>query len=130
MKYSNILLVDDDLDDRMLFEQIVGETNPDVHVHTAENGLEMVAWLDKCTDQDLPDLVILDQNMPKMTGRESLIFLKESPRYKKIPVILYSTCQVRDFYLSCRELGALDVIDKPDTIQAYRDMISQILTAV
>ena len=130
MKYSNILLVDDDLDDRMLFEQIVGETNPDVHVHTAENGLEMVAWLDKCTGQDLPDLVILDQNMPKMTGRESLIFLKESPRYKKIPVILYSTFQVRDFYLSCRELGALDVIDKPDTIQAYRDMISQILTAV
>ena len=130
MKYSNILLVDDDLDDRMLFEQIVGETNPDVHVHTAENGLEMVAWLDKCTGQDLPDLVILDQNMPKMTGRESLIFLKESPRYKKIPVILYSTFQVRDFYLSCRELGALDVIDKPDTIQAYRDMISQILTAL
>ena len=127
MKYTNILLVDDDLDDRMLFEQIVGETDPDIRVHCAANGLEMVARLDKCADQDLPDLVILDQNMPKMTGGESLTFLKESPRYKDIPVIVYSTYQIKDFYLSCRKLGALDVIDKPDTIQAYRNMISRIL---
>ncbi|HVW60133.1 MAG TPA: response regulator [Puia sp.] len=127
MKYTNIRLVDDDLDDRMLFEQIIGETDPDVRVHCAGNGLEMIAWLDRSADQDLPDLVILDQNMPKMTGRESLTFLKESPRYKDIPVILYSTYQIKDFYLSCRELGALDVIDKPDTIQAYRNMISGIL---
>lgn len=128
MKYAHILLADDDPDDRLLFEQILGEVNPGIRIHFAENGLEMVAWLDKCTDQELPDLVILDQIMPKMTGRESLIFLKESPRYKDIPVIVYSTYQIKDFYLGCRELGALDVIDKPDTIQAYRDMIRQILT--
>ena len=128
MKYTNILLVDDDLDDRLLFEQTLGEMDPDAQVHCSENGLEMVAFLDQCIDRDLPDLVILDQNMPKMTGRESLMFLKESPRYKHITVIVYSTFQVRDFYLSCRELGALDVVAKPDTIQAYRNMIGQFIT--
>lgn len=128
MRYKNVLLVDDDLDDRMLFEQTLGEMNPAVQVNFAENGLEMVAYLDKCTDQELPNLVILDQNMPKMTGRESLIFLKESPRYKSIPVIVYSTYQIKDFYLSCLELGAMDVVAKPDTIQAYRDMIGQFIT--
>jgi len=127
MKYSNILLVDDDLDDRTLFEQTLAEKDPAIHVHFAENGLEMIDWLDQCSDQDLPDLMILDQHMPKMTGRESLIFLKESPRYKHIPVIVYSTFQVRDFFISCRELGALDVIAKPDSIQAYRDMIGQLI---
>ena len=80
--------------------------------------------------QDLPDLVILDQHMPKMTGRESLVFLKESPRYKDLPVIVYSTFQIKDFYLSCLELGALDVVAKPDTIQAYRDMIEQLIIAI
>jgi len=127
MKYEHILLVDDDLDDRMLFEQILGETDPAIHLHCAENGLEMAAWLDQCPDEDLPDLVILDQNMPKMTGRESLIFLKESPRYKDIPVIVYSTYQINDFYFSCRELGAMDVMPKPDTMQGYRNMIAQLV---
>jgi len=129
MKYGNILLVDDDLDDRMLFEQILRETDPAIRLHCAENGLEMAAWLDQCSTPDLPDLVILDQHMPKMTGRESLVFLKESARYKDIPVIVYSTYPVKDFYLSCRELGALDVVSKPDNIQAYRNMI-RLLTTV
>jgi len=129
MKYKNILLVDDDLDDRMLFEQTLGEMGPGMRMHGVENGLEMVAWLDQCADNDLPDLIILDQNMPKMTGKESLVFLKDSPRYKFIPVIIYSTFQVKDFFLSCRELGALDVVSKPDTIQAYRDMIGRFTTA-
>jgi len=127
MKYKHILLVDDDLDDRMLFEEILGEMDPAIRLDYAENGLEMVAWLDQCSGKDLPDLVILDQNMPKMTGKESLIFLKESPRYKDIPVIVYSTYQIKDFYSSCRQLGAMDVVAKPDTIQAYRNMIGQLI---
>jgi CheY-like chemotaxis protein len=129
MKYMNILLVDDDMDDRMLFQQTLGEMDPEIRLHYAENGLEMVTWLDECADQDLPDLIILDQNMPKMTGKESLVFLKDSTRYKYIPVIVYSTFQVKDFYLACRELGALEVVAKPDTIQAYRNMISLFITA-
>jgi CheY-like chemotaxis protein len=129
MKYKKILLVDDDLDDRMLFEQTLGEIDTGMQMHGVENGLDMVAWLDQCTDRELPDLIILDQNMPKMTGKESLVFLKESPRYRYIPVIIYSTYQVRDFFLACRELGAMDVVSKPDTIQSYRDMIGRFVAA-
>ncbi|HVU57570.1 MAG TPA: response regulator [Puia sp.] len=129
MKYKNILLVDDDLDDRMLFEQTLSEMGPGMRMYGVENGLEMMAWLDQCADSDLPDLIILDQNMPKMTGKESLVFLKDSPRYKYIPVIIYSTYQVKDFFLSCRELGALDVVSKPDTIQSYRDMIGNFIAS-
>lgn len=129
MKYKKILLVDDDLDDRMLFEETLGEIGPGMHMQGVENGLEMIVWLDRCADCDLPDLIILDQNMPKMTGKESLVFLKESARYKGIPVILYSTYQVRDFFLSCRDLGALDVVSKPDTLQSYREMIGRFVEA-
>jgi len=127
MKYKNILLVDDDLDDRMLFEQTLREMEPQMRMQEVENGLEMMTLLDQCEDSELPDLIILDQNMPKMTGKESLIFLKANPRYKDIPVIIYSTYQVKDFFLSCRELGALDVVSKPDTMQTYRDMIGRFI---
>ncbi len=75
IKYKKILLVDDDTDDRLIFEEILREM-----------------------DDDFLNMIILDQNMPKMTGRESLVFLKESPRYQAIPAIIYSTYQGKDFY--------------------------------
>jgi CheY-like chemotaxis protein len=129
LKYKKIILVDDDADDRQIFEEVLREIDPEADVVTAENGLEMVAMLDKMSDNDLPDMIILDQNMPKMTGKESLIFLKESPRYRHIFTIVYSTYQVKDFYQECLELGAEDVVAKPDTLQAYREMIEQFLVA-
>lgn len=129
LKYKKIVLADDDADDRQIFEEILREIDPEAEVVNAENGLEMVALLDKMPDDQLPDIIILDQNMPKMTGKESLIFLKENPRYCNISTIVYSTYQVQDFYQECLELGAQDVVAKPDTMQAYREMIEQFLVA-
>ncbi len=126
--YRKILLAEDDMDDLAIFEQVLGEKEPDIVLQHAENGLEMIAMLDKMADGDLPDLIVLDQNMPKMTGRESLLFLKDSARYRHIPVILYSTYQVRDFYRECLDLGAGSIVAKPDTLQGYRDMINRFLS--
>ena len=127
IKYKKILLVDDDIDDRLIFEEILREMDDDSLLVHAENGFEMVALLEKTKEEDLPDMIILDQNMPKMTGKESLIFLKESMRYRHIPTIIYSTYQVKDFFRECLELGAQDVVAKPDTMQAYREMIEHFL---
>lgn len=127
LKYKKILLVDDDEDDRQIFTDIVRDVDPEAEVEYAENGLEMIARLDKMPHDELPGMIILDQNMPRMTGKESLIYLKESPRFNHIPTIVYSTYQVRDFYQECLELGAQDVVAKPDTMQAYREMVEQFL---
>ena len=127
LKYKKILLVDDDEDDRQIFTEIVRDVDPDAIVEYAENGLDMISLLNKMPDDELPGMIILDQNMPRMTGKESLIFLKESPRYQHIPTIVYSTYQVRDFYQECLEMGAQDVVAKPDTMQAYREMVEQFL---
>ena len=127
LKYKKILLVDDDEDDREIFTDIVRDVDPEAIVEYAENGLEMISMLDKMPDLELPEMIILDQNMPRMTGKESLIYLKESSRYNFIPTIVYSTYQIRDFYQECLELGAQDVVAKPDTMQAYREMVEQFL---
>jgi CheY-like chemotaxis protein len=129
LKYKKILLVDDDEDDRQIFREIVWEVDPYAALDFAENGLDMIALLSKMSDTDLPGMIILDQNMPRMTGKESLIYLKENDRYKHIPTIVYSTYQVKDFYQECLQLGAEDVVAKPDTMQAYREMIEQFLVA-
>ncbi|HWB90399.1 MAG TPA: response regulator [Puia sp.] len=127
LKYKKILLVDDDEDDREIFTDIIRDIDPEALVEYAENGLEMIAMLNKWPDDELPEMIILDQNMPRMTGKESLVFLKESARYNRIPTIVYSTYQVKDFYEECLELGAQDVVAKPDTMQAYREMVEQFL---
>jgi CheY-like chemotaxis protein len=129
LKYKKILLVDDDEDDRQIFREIVREVDPYAALDFAENGLDIIALLSKMSDTDLPGMIILDQNMPRMTGKESLIYLKENDRYKHIPTIVYSTYQVKDFYQECLQLGAEDVVAKPDTMQAYREMIEQFLVA-
>jgi CheY-like chemotaxis protein len=127
MKYRKILLADDDMDDRLIFADLLSAANPDTALTFAENGLEMITLLDNTTGEELPDIIILDQNMPRMTGKESLVFLKESHRYRHIPTLIYSTYQVSDFYRECIDLGAMDVVAKPDTIQGYREMIDQLL---
>jgi CheY-like chemotaxis protein len=125
--YKKILLVDDDIDDRLIFGQVLEEMDKAIDLECAENGVEMTRLLEQLPDSSLPELIVLDQNMPVMTGKESLLFLKQHPRYAHIPIIIYSTFQVRDFFLECQELGVRDVVPKPDTIQSYRDMIQQFL---
>jgi CheY-like chemotaxis protein len=127
MKTKKILLVDDDIDDRLIFAELLKAADPDASLTFAENGLEMVDTLESTADGDLPDMIILDQNMPKMTGKESLIYLKGNPRYRHIPTFIYSTYQVKDFYRECLRLGARDVVAKPDTLQAYSSMIERFL---
>jgi CheY-like chemotaxis protein len=127
MKYLKILLVEDDIDDRLIFTDLLNGTDPNALLTFAENGLEMIDLLGKTTGANLPDIIILDQNMPKMTGKESLIFLKEDQRYRHIPTFIYSTYPVFEFYRECLELGARDVLAKPDTMQAYRKMIERFL---
>lgn len=127
LKYKKIVLVDDDTDDRQIFGEILSEIDPEAVVECVENGLELVSFLNKIPDDQLPEIIILDQNMPQMTGKESLIYLKATPRFQYIPVIVYSTYQIKDFYRECLELGAQDVVPKPDTLQGYRDMVHQFL---
>jgi len=127
MKYFKILLVDDDIDDRLIFADLLNATDPNALLIFAENGLEMIDLLEKATDPNLPDIIILDHNMPKMTGKESLIFLKENQRYRHIPTFVYSTYPVLEFYRECLDLGAQDVLAKPNTMQAYRQMIDRFL---
>ncbi len=129
LKYKQIILADDDEDDREIFLEIVKKIDPEAKVAFAENGLDLITLLERMPDEDLPGIIILDQNMPRMTGKECLIFLKGNPRLRHIPTIVYSTYQVKDFYQECLELGAQDVIAKPDTMQAYREMVEQLLVA-
>jgi len=125
MAQKRILLADDDNDDKAIFLEAINELGKDVFwVSTAENGHEAIQILSNIKPGDeLPALVILDQNMPRMTGKETLAQLKQSPRFRDIPVIIYSTYNNSKFIEECRMLGAAAIISKPDSYDDYKKMI-------
>jgi len=67
----------------------------------------------KALDKSMPDLILLDIEMPVMDGFEAIKLLKANDTYAKIPVIFYTSKTDNDTQIKCLELGAVDIIEKP-----------------
>lgn len=87
---KTIFLIDDDPDDREIFEEILGEEHPSIIFQQAENGAAAFEKL-KAADFTKPDLIFLDLNMPVMDGRAFLQQIKKEAELQDIPVIIYTT---------------------------------------
>jgi len=101
---KNLMIVDDDKDDRFFFRSAIRKYNPSYQCIEAENGDDALKQLRK--SEQLPDFIFLDLNMPKMDGRECLIELKNDKTLKNIPVIIYSTSDYKLDKEVTKELGA------------------------
>lgn len=131
MVAKKVLIAEDDPDDRMLFRQFMKERNDIVLLPEAENGVALFQILDLATDvSELPDMIILDQNMPKMNGLQTLQLLKESAQYKDIPVMIYSTYADHHLAETCTRSGALIVVSKPVSKEGYNVMMNDFLELV
>src|SRR5689334_14217608 len=87
-----VLLADDDLEDRFIVSDAFKEVGCLEEVYVAENGEEGFSYLESVTDiARLPRLIVLDLNMPRISGRERLAELKSNDRYKSIKVVIFST---------------------------------------
>lgn len=123
------LLVDDDIDDTFLFEEILTEVDSSIRFRNAMHGQAALELL-RSTAQDLPDLIFLDLNMPKMDGKQCLLELKSDPGLKHIPVIMYTTSsQSRDIEQTMLN-GAICFITKPTDLNELKYIISTIAASV
>jgi CheY-like chemotaxis protein len=86
----NILLADDDADERYLFEAAVKGLPIATTFKTVIDGTTLMAYLDAHLDC-LPDILFLDINMPRKNGKECLIEIKSSQTLKDLIVVMYST---------------------------------------
>ena len=85
-----ILLIDDDPDDLEMLSFALDEI--DIRVKTFESSTNALFYLDLVSgNKDLPSLIIMDYNMPKMNGYVVLVLLKSNPETSRIPVLIYST---------------------------------------
>ncbi len=126
-----VILVEDDPDDRDLFHAFLEDRDDITVIASVGDGTELVSFLEeKKTDDDLPDLIVLDQNMPRMNGKQTLRFLQQHKRYHHIAAVIYSTYADTNLIADCNALGARIVASKPIDHEGYQKMMDDFLAAV
>src|SRR4051812_32332642 len=125
-----ILIAEDDIDDRMLLIAAFEEGNVKIDIEFVGNGGELLDYLDAADTgrNALPRFILMDLNMPKKDGRETLKELKQHPVFKKIPVIIFTTTKNEMEINRCYELGANTYIVKPDSFEQLRKIAEALNT--
>ncbi|MDR1979795.1 MAG: response regulator [Synergistaceae bacterium] len=105
-KSFNVLIVDDDPTNLRLLQEILKK---EYKIHSAPSGERALLFLQK----QMPDLILLDVEMPGMGGYEVISRLKEDSRWRDIPVIFLTAQEGREKEEHAISLGAVDYILKP-----------------
>jgi CheY-like chemotaxis protein len=129
----NILLADDDKDDRFFFATALQEISITTDINTVNDGEQLMDYLTK-NAENIPDILFLDLNMPRKNGFECLIELKGSIKLKAIYVIMFSTSYPRDLNYEqgmikrLYMMGAQDYIRKPGDFAQLKQVIHLAVT--
>ncbi len=130
----NILLADDDIDDRFIFEKALREIPVSTSLTSVSDGEQLMIYLNE-NIENLPDIIFLDLSMPRKTGFECLSEIKENELFANIPVIMLSTSYPRDINYEqgiinmLSKVGANEFIRKPHDYQELKKLIHRALTA-
>ncbi len=117
-----ILLIEDDKIERLKFKKIAS-SNGNHQVIEASNGEKALNILEKI---ELPNLIVLDLNMPKINGVEFLEILKNNNALKFIPIVIMSTSSNLNDIKTCFELGIAGYITKPLRYEDYKAKVESL----
>src|SRR6476620_3628659 len=127
-QYSKtILCVDDDTDDLSVLRQVLEEIGTDYNIREAFDGVHALELLHQMAEQnDLPCLIVLDINMPRMDGKQTVVRLQKDPVLSAVPVVLFSTsCSLLD--QSFCQSKKVELITKPFDYKTLYSTASQLL---
>ena len=115
-KVVDILLVEDDAGDVELTREGLAAGKMFVNLHTVDDGIKALQFLRReapYADAVRPDIILLDLNLPRKDGRETLKEIKADERLRGIPVVVLTTSEADIDILKCYDLGASCYISKP-----------------
>lgn len=128
-----IMVADDDQDDRNLMAMAFEEINSNVMLEFTSDGQELIDNLKKkaAESNEMPDLILLDLNMPRKDGRVALQEIKADPELKSLNVIIFTTSRSPEDRKTTLGLGASDFVSKPSDFddlmvaldKIYKDII-------
>ena len=125
LKTLKILFIEDDVIEVMKFNRVVTTLGLTHQIIESNNGDDALAFLQ--SDENLPDIILLDLNMPKLNGIEFLTILKNDPRLKFIPTIIVTTSSNFKDVKECYKIGIAGYILKPLKYEDYVFKIQKLL---
>ena len=110
-----ILLVEDDPDDAELTKRELLRICPEGDIFLAADAEEALSCLERLREEGLglPDLILLDIKLPRLSGMELLERLKASPEFRGIPVVMLTGSLVSEHIQKSYDLGAVTYLLKP-----------------
>lgn len=125
MNPLNVLLIEDDMIEVMKLNRVASALDLKHTITEANNGEEALKLLEK--KDNLPDIILLDLNMPKINGIEFLKILKSDERLKYIPTIILTTSNNQRDLLECYKEGIAGYVLKPLKYEHYVQKIEKLL---
>jgi len=119
-------MVDDDPDDYYLFSLALKEVSASIEITWIKTGKTLLTNL-YSNNGTLPDLILLDMNMPGENGLECLQKIKKDSRFKSTPVVIFSTASSPAIIKRAYECGALKYLIKPHSIEGLTTIIKQLV---
>src|SRR5690349_16679734 len=117
-----IIFADDDADDLELITGLFKQFNRNINVLEFKDGKEVLKFLDDFAGTtSAPILIVLDINMPRLNGKETLAAIRKNPRLENIPVVIYTTSTSEEDQAYCTRLGA-SWTTKSTTIEGVRQI--------
>ena len=126
MNERPILMADDDADDRFLVQAAFEDNKILNQILFFEDGEQLLEYFSLDDVTSIPNLILLDLNMPKRDGREVLRVLRNNIKWNEIPIIIFSTSNAPDDVITAYQLGANCYIVKPSSYEELRDLMSNI----
>jgi CheY-like chemotaxis protein len=125
MRTSNksIVIADDDEDDIELFKSMALQFCPDLNIDTVENGDKLMHLLEHSS---VPDIIVLDLNMPYKSGKECLLEIRSREEFKDVKIFILSTSDHTEDIQFCMSKKADNYFVKPSSIEGLKSIIAHI----
>lgn len=122
----NIVLADDDADDRHFFKEAIEEVKIKTLLFTVNDGVQLMQYLNK-PDTNLPDVIFLDLNMPLKGGIECLTEIRKSKKLRNISIAIYSTSASEKDIEETFIKGANIYINKPTNMNQLKKILIEVI---
>ncbi len=124
-KPLDILLIEDDMDDVDLLKDALDENKVLYQMEVIMEGDKVYKYL---TDADvLPEIIVMDLNLPKTSGKQVLMEIKSFSPFTKIPIVVLTTSSAKNDIDYCNSMGISKFITKPATIDGWNTTIDSII---
>ena len=126
-EFMIITLADDDVDDRLFFEDAFDELKINTSVSTCNDGVELMEYLTN-PETILPNILFLDLNKKKKNGFECLLEIRADKKFDDIAIAIYSTSSSEDDIENTFVHGANIYIKKPSDFNTLKKVLSEVVT--